>query len=53
MAEFTQYINKLQAKIVKYSQKAKTSKRLALRIILWNFKYILKKSSQTKNFIHG
>ena len=28
MAEFTQYINKLQAKIVKYSQKAKTSKRL-------------------------
>ena len=32
MAEFTQYINKLQAKIVKYSQKAKSSKRLALRI---------------------
>ncbi len=57
MAEFTQYINKLQAKIVKYSQKAKTSKRLALRIILWNFKYILKnlakqKTSYTDKKIH-
>ena len=57
MAEFTQYINKLQAKIVKYSQKVKTSKRLALRIILWNFKYILKnlakqKTSYTDKKIH-
>ena len=57
MAELTQYINKLQAKIVKYSQKAKTSKRLALRIILWNFKYILKnlakqKTSYTDKKIH-
>ena len=53
MAEFAQYINKLQVKIIKYSQKAKTSNRLALRIILWNFKYILKNLPKQKVFCAG
>lgn len=57
MSEITQYYNKLLAKVEKYSRKAKSPKRLAFRLMLWNLKYIVtakpyKKSSFSDDKTH-